>query len=288
MKSFIRPALTGLFLTAGIATAHAADLSGHYPPPPPVPVVSQPAESGWYLRGDVGVSVHRDAKWHESEIDSQDGTDDFNDWLSTKSSNSANLAVGVGYQFNDWLRADLTGEYRFASGLQGVQAQITSGGAAYYWGNDTADLTSWVFLANVYADIGDFGGLKPYIGAGIGAALNQFSGGTQISGGAATGSYGIYEDGDKWNLAGAFYAGLGYEINKQLTLDVGYRWLWLGDVSSGAKTCYDGTATVTDCNATQATEKWWLKGLNSHDIRVGLRYKFYEEPSYSSPVMAKN
>ena len=75
--------------------------------------------SGWYLRGDVGVgnqhfksfdftqtnvAVVWPATWR---IDQKDIKDTFF------------FGVGLGYQWNNWLRFDVTGEYRADVQVQG-------------------------------------------------------------------------------------------------------------------------------------------------------------------------
>jgi opacity protein-like surface antigen len=93
----------------GTGPAIAADL---LPPPPPVEAPFLPGGdfSGWYLRGDVGV-----------------GWTQLNDMRSTfapgsvvpgfqidraKLDDSFLIGGGVGYQWNSWVRFDVTGEYR--------------------------------------------------------------------------------------------------------------------------------------------------------------------------------
>jgi hypothetical protein len=62
------------------------------------------------------------------------------------------FGVGIGYQFNQWLRADLTGEYRMASNFHGLD--ITTAGGTTFPDSYSASRSEWLFLANVYADLG--------------------------------------------------------------------------------------------------------------------------------------
>src|ERR1700742_1763055 len=90
--------------------AVAADL-----PPPIQAIYAPPVETGgWYLRGDVGVgnqsfksydfhqtNIASGAVWPASwEIDQKDIKD------------AVFIGGGVGYAWNNWLRFDVTGEYR--------------------------------------------------------------------------------------------------------------------------------------------------------------------------------
>lgn len=286
MKSALCLLLAGLPLVIAASPAAAADLGARYAAPAPVPVYTAPVAEGWYLRGDIGGSVFRSkGDWHESEIDDPVNSDDlFNDWTKTKWGSSGTFAVGVGYQFNDYLRGDITGEYRSKAKVSGRQ-EIVESDNDYLVGNNSTKVDSWVFLANLYADLGHYNGLTPYVGVGVGAALNRFAEGRQESeiypaGGGASTSGGTYAKGSKWNVAGALHAGVSYDITAQLALDASYRWLWLGDVSSGNKTC--------DGGCTRDGEKWWINDMMSHDLRLGLRYKFFADTPMRMPVVAKN
>ncbi|MBP0574415.1 hypothetical protein J8J27_27300, partial [Mycobacterium tuberculosis] len=78
----------------------------------------------------------------------------------------------IGYRFNEWLRADITAEYRAATDLNGI-GEIIQADNTDYMSKHTAKLDSWVFLANLYADLGTYNSLTPYVGAGIGVAGNR-------------------------------------------------------------------------------------------------------------------
>jgi opacity protein-like surface antigen len=115
------PILLATSLAAG--AAHAADYSppqcydaafiasgrapyGAVPCYVPPPVVEE--FSSWYLRGDIGFSNQSVGSiWNRNyaNYDSDVNID--------RSFDAAPLfGIGIGYNFNDWLRFDLTGEYR--------------------------------------------------------------------------------------------------------------------------------------------------------------------------------
>ena len=78
----------------------------------------------------------------------------------------------MGYQFNSWLRFDVTGEYRTAQSLSAVQSyDCSSFGCTDAFGNTRAydkysgNVQSIVALFNAYADIGTWYGFTPFIGA---------------------------------------------------------------------------------------------------------------------------
>lgn len=117
-----------------------------------------PAEPGcvsnWYLKGFLGITSY-----------DLDGISS-----ATFKEGSGFGGLGLGYQFNSWLRFDVTGEYRNRSTVHGLDRYEGYGfsGTNQY----TATLKSWVMLANAYWDIGCWKGITPYVGGGIGYAKN--------------------------------------------------------------------------------------------------------------------
>src|SRR3954452_1761764 len=94
--------------------AMAADLPPIMPMQVRAPVATEDF-GGWYLRGDVGVGRQEFREFNHTQtnqafvwpaswrIDQKDIKD------------AAFVGFGVGYQFNNFLRADVTGEYRASS-----------------------------------------------------------------------------------------------------------------------------------------------------------------------------
>src|ERR1700686_3935724 len=105
-----------------IPAAHPADL-----PPLPAPYLHAPEEfSGWYLRGNIGATNQRVKSLDLVPLPSAFAGDS----LSTPFLNfdsSPFIGLGVGYQFNHWLRADVTAEFRSKAAFHG-QIVDRSGG----------------------------------------------------------------------------------------------------------------------------------------------------------------
>ena len=80
--------------------------------------------------------------------------------------------VGIGYRFNNWFRFDGTLEYRGAAQI-GVSDRIdfTRSPIGIQTNTYKGNLSSMVALFNGYVDLGTWNCLTPYIGAGIGYAL---------------------------------------------------------------------------------------------------------------------
>jgi len=293
--------IAGGALFALARAAGAADLL----PPPPALEPPPPAEmqfNGWYLRGDVGVGASATSTSFPQSPDPLpfyigNGIYDAN---ATESSlnNAISAAgifdVGVGYQFNNWFRADVTAEYRGGSRLTSlfVINDATNGAGLITQAADFyhADLSSFVSLLNGYADLGSWYGITPYVGAGVGFARNTMSGLSDTSvisfNGLATSSSGGYaDDHSQWNFAWALMAGLSFDVTQNLKLDLGYRYLDLGKFSSGQMHCLSGTGFITGgpangCEAGIESKR----DVAYNDFRIGLRWMI-GEASYAPQQM---
>ncbi|WP_104664489.1 outer membrane protein [Ensifer adhaerens] len=242
-------------ICGGIPAA-AADL---YVEPDPVVV----PVGGWYLRGYLGMSNQRLGSLENADF----SLAPFHELVDEGGFNSAPLGgIGVGYQFNDWLRMDGIVEYRGKADFSALDRYTyntdASGNPIWEGTNDYDGAKSeWLLMANAYVDLGDWYGVVPYIGAGIGASRNTISGFRDVNVpklGLAT------ADSDPtWNFAWALHAGVGYKASDRLTLDVGYSYMNLGDAKTKEIRSYDGKYTSAPMH---------FKDITSHDFKVGLRY----------------
>lgn len=250
--------LAATFLGVSIAAAavvpavKAADLP--LPPAPAIPVVVEEV-GGWYLRGHIGVSNQKVRKLDNFLFDE----------TVVVSEKDFDAAVffggGVGYQLNRWVRFDVTAEYRHDSKFNGFDSYTSFGGGT----NDySAKKKEYLFLANAYVDIGTWHGFTPYVGAGVGAA--RLSIGDLLDVNVPNAGGGYAGTGTEWNLAWALYAGIGYQLTENWTVDLGYRYLNMGDGQTGDIINFDGTNFVNN--------PLEFKDVTSHDIMVGLRYRF--------------
>jgi opacity protein-like surface antigen len=259
-----------LILAAALAigattSALAADL---LPPPPPMVEAAPPVPEygGWYLRGDVGVGATQMSGWRSSmQPYNADGAVNTTVAAPAYSSlgDTANFSAGVGYQFNNWFRADLTGEYRTDANYRasqvysfqtapGVYAPLAGDG---YFGK----FGSTLFMANGYVDLGTWHGVTPFVGAGVGVAFNSLK---NFEDGPALG---FAHDTNPTNFAWAVMAGLGMNVTRNLKLELAYRYLDLGDIHSNPIICLQATG----CGLEQHHFH-----VASHDVRLGFRYAF--------------
>ena len=196
--------VAGAALAALASTALAADIIEPRVIAAPVIEKVQPF-SGWYIRGDVGLSFNRARE--ETKIPFFQpgnfgpngatiipaGADPFTatgvrdpalDILIGKSKadydNGILVGVGVGAQLNQFLRADITADYMFNSdvtvALDGNGKFTSASGGSVPCsapGCDASmvgDIEALTVLANAYVDFGTYSGITPYVGAGIGFA----------------------------------------------------------------------------------------------------------------------
>jgi opacity protein-like surface antigen len=177
-----------MILLAGVValplsvSARAADIA------PDVPSEVETSQMGIYLRGDVGGS--------------------FLKWSGGKDDEAFVGGGGIGYQYNDMFRMDLTadyaGKYKIAPG---------------------AEISTTTLLGNAYLDFANDTMFTPYVGAGLGY------GWVNGSGTAA----------DKDGLALGAAAGIGIDLTSNLTVDVGYRFR---DIMVTGKDTHEHQATV--------------------------------------------
>jgi opacity protein-like surface antigen len=253
-----------LFLsTAGQALA--ADI-----PSVPPPVVIGGA---WYLRGDIGMTNQSVG----SLFNALDATTTSLVTVSKEFDSSPFVGFGIGYKYSDHVRFDVTGEYRGGASFHGLQ--IYNGGTAPVGGTDeyTGVKTEWTFLANAYWDLGTWRGITPFLGAGIGTSYNTISGFTDVNTPNLGVAYGATAS--TMNLAWALYAGLGYQVTPNLTIEAAYRYIDLGNAQSG------DLITSTGVNAIYNPEEF--HHLTSQDIKVGFRWAFggSSQQSYYPPVV---
>jgi opacity protein-like surface antigen len=148
------------------------------------------------------------------------------------------FGMGVGYDTGHYFRFDITGEYRgkslfVARTLNPVDFNFNAG--TNEW---TADIESWVGLFNTYIDIGTWLCVTPYVGGGVGFASISVLGLKDVN--VPNNGVAFGKDNTETNFAWAAYGGLSYDVTPAVTIDLSYRYLDIGDASSGPRTNYLG------------------------------------------------
>jgi len=244
------------------SAAQGADYSQPLPPPPQPIVYQQPQQDfaeGWYLRGFVGVGMTNTFK-----LDFLENPAHTTNFVFDQHSNSDTVFVGgaVGYEWNNWLRFDVSAEYRARTQVnaRGVFDPVTGNGDAYQ-----GYIKSWVFLANAFVDLGTWNCFTPFVGVGVGAAYNQLA--NFVDMGIGTTGAGFGRNSAEWHPAWALYAGVGYNVSKSLKIDLTYRYLNYGSI----------TDTI-DCIGGCIADSYKFSNLSSHDLMLGLRWTCCEAP----------
>jgi opacity protein-like surface antigen len=261
-------------MIAGIATlggtaAKAADMPSVPPPQYIQQYVPQEFASEWYLRGDIGMSNQQVKSLFNVLYAGTSVTP-----VGMGFDSAPLFGLGVGYQYNNWLRFDLTGQYRGKANFHGLDivgpCPTPSGLCTDEY---RASKSEWLFLGNAYADLGTWWCVTPFLGAGLGFSRNTISSFLDVN----TPTQGVAHGADqsKWNFAWALHAGLGFKVTPTVTVELAYSYLNLGDAESGDLITYTGVNTVN--NPMQ------FKSITSHDLKLGLRWTCCDVPQAVSP-----
>jgi len=177
--------LNRLVLAAALITTFAGQaLSADMLRQPAEPRIGAPEQAqewgtGWYLRGDIGVSREQAPAFFPGGMPGFDG----------KQLTLGSVSVGAGYKLNNWFRMDMTYDYRqriknsadsaafdCPVEIRGLNDPVTGNPVGVYAVNNqcvarqAAKLTRQALLTNAYFDLGTWAGVTPYIGAGVGVA----------------------------------------------------------------------------------------------------------------------
>ena len=212
---------------------------------------------------------------------------------SSDFSNLSTFGGGVGYYLGGGFRLDATVEKRSndqvytgnaedwdSYGFDGSGNYITDlngAGAAVdtrttLTVSDRTDVDGTIWMANAYYDIGTYRGFTPYVGAGIGFIWNQLSRthSTTVQScdnettPGCTGGATVYENEESTeantiSLAAAAMAGFSYQVSDITSVDIGYRYLYLG-----------GTNFAMSIN--DAESRVEIGDQHVHQVRAGLRF----------------
>lgn len=218
---------------------------------PPAPMLDSGEDvvevgNGWYLRGDIGYvdySRMRDIPFGPVGTGSLTGE---------RVDEAVSFGGGIGYQLTNMLRTDITIDHRLGASFSGIRPDPT------LTIRDDVDFESTTYLLNGYVDLGSWSGVTPYLGGGIGAASNRFTNVTrEVTLGNAFVSRIDLPRYTATNFAWALMAGVAADLGSGFKVDIGYRYMHLGDAHSRLDGIQAGIRT---------------KDVNSHEFRIGARY----------------
>jgi opacity protein-like surface antigen len=249
-----------------------------------------------YFRGDVGYSVSGDpdVKWPVNNgVWTDDGSGDGVVTEGELSYVHAGTAVANVELENTWLAE---GGLGCGSGSRGFRAEVMFGyrgdrkldgePAIYNPGPQVGDpdgtlpdpiddplhtsIQTYTLMFNVYKDLGQWNRVVPYVGAGVGVAYHDMD---EVF---FTGNPFLVNriEGDKdISFAWSLMAGIGYQLSDRAILDLGYRYINIGDIKSGR---VDTAGFVNP--------PVQIEDIDAHEFKVGLRYHFGEDCCAAAPM----
>ncbi len=275
MRTCLIPAVA---LIASIsAPVFAADLNEIIQAPMEEAYVPVEIGSGWYIRGDLSFDLTTSSSGTYRTYDGVSYS--TNDYDRFELPWTGDVAVGMGYQFNSWLRADATVGY-WQRNVNGTDTSPTPclafAGAVGCRSEDSSRIRAWELMANGYADLGTYIGITPYIGAGAGFAHFDYNdlvnrsfctdaAGADIAGCGFTATHsGV----GSWRFAWALMAGASVDLTKNTKLDLGYRYARYG---GGDAFGWDAATAALGATGVQGKDN----GFNQHQIKAGIRYALW-------------
>ena len=205
----------GLFVIAGPTSA--ADLDPALVDAPQVlPQSNVVFGSGWYVRGDIGAT-----EMPKINVTSLTGSLAPTTTISDhKLGYTASL--GGGYEINQWFRTDVVADFNQSLHASSAGPIVCPPSTC---GGYNAKINSYDALVNGYVDLGNWHRVTPYVGAGVGLSFGDVRGTSFLNGTSYSGSSNLY-----YNVAFGLMAGFSVDIFDHTKLDIGYRYLHLGQV----------------------------------------------------------
>jgi opacity protein-like surface antigen len=125
-------------------------------------------------------------------------------------------------------------------------------------------------MFNGYYDLGTFGRVTPYVGAGVGVAHNRMDEVYFTQNQFLTNR--IQGD-SRLSLAWSLMAGVGVQVTDRAVLDFGYRYMNFGKAESGR---IDNAGFVNPAVR--------IDDISAHEFKVGLRYHFGGNDCCATPA----
>lgn len=129
---------------------------------------------------------------------------------------------------------------------------------------------SYTGMVNAYYDFGQFGGITPYLGAGVGVAYNRMS---EVYFTDNVNLPNRIQGDSRLSLAWALMGGIGWQVSDRAILDLGYRYMNYGKANSGV---IDSAGFINPAVR--------VDSLSAHEFRVGLRYHFGSNACCDAPA----
>lgn len=181
-----------------------------------------------------------------------------------KSDSTWGGGLAIGYDFNPRFDVPIRAELEYA-----VRSQ-----SKVSWSGDSlgdTDSTKMKFdvqtlFVNLYYDIKTSTAFTPYFGAGLGMAFIKGKSDLSINYGPGAPTFSGSASKSQTNFAWNVGAGVAYAITDNWDLDLGYRYVDMGEVKTGGITYQDSFGS---------SETYTGKAdLRAHEVMLGIRYTF--------------
>lgn len=272
---FRRIAPLGIAVLAGLLATSVCASDLDIINAPEIDVSGGGVAEGWYIRGDLGYAGWIKHDKPDYRIDAFGATFVKGDFDNARFSKPVSYGAGMGYQFNNFLRSDLTADFSSSSlkSSSSINSPCIAAPAGTTCGlRNKADYSAMQFLANGYVDLGTFAGVTPYVGAGAGVTYMKWDSfrsqatcrnGTGACSGLTYDELRVKGD-DSWRFTYALMAGASVDLTNRVKLDLGYRF---SDMAGGKS--FGGSVDVPGVGT--ASARGSDEGFQKHEIRAGIR-----------------
>jgi len=202
-----------------------------------VPCYATTQDNLWYVKGSLGYSHSQSARFTDTYLHASNPPDLFGPSRSAQGNfGSSPLGeVGFGYRWTDAVRTELLLDHQPNFHYSGNANFVRSGSSQLVSANVNSDSV----LAAGFIDLPALSPtVRPFVGAGVGMAYQHVTGvlftfpflSPTPEQTAITRTVG----GNHIGLAYMVSAGIAWELTKNMTMDVGYRYTDLGQVQTSA------------------------------------------------------
>lgn len=216
----------------------------------------EPLLSRFYLKGEAGLTLGGPT----GSLQFRDNLGNLGVLKNTHPDLGGAFGVGVGAQVTDFLRTEVLFNYRTGSTLN---TRLTNFNFNQRY---ESGLSSYSIMAAGYFDIHTFQvanlEITPNISGLAGVAFNTTGDFTIRTPGSADI---VFKGDSSTNFAWGLGAGAGVKLSEKVTLDLGYRYVDLGEFQSG-------TALIS--GATGNLQERVEGAYKTHELMMGVRFRF--------------
>jgi opacity protein-like surface antigen len=221
--------------------------------PVPAPIPYPVEEADWYFRADFAAGFGATPSVSVLGVNYADRLPGIAQSDSFEPSFTG--GVGVGYVWGPQFRTDLTVD------VHSIMNTEFSGSVPAPFDASLTDKTkfmSTILLANAYYDIRTGTPWTPYLGGGVGFAVNQVTRNVDYTNSVTDETVSTGNRTTDVQFAAAAMAGVSYDLSSFFAIDVNYRFLHIGGSEVSLKPDVSSSVAIGD--------------LNEHQIRAGFRF----------------